>query len=74
MVCASVREDNPRALASELSPVQTQNHTILRLLHQHAIAFCALRYIWPINIGVSMKGATSASFSKSLPTKVVDVY
>ena len=28
MVCASVREDNPRALASELTPVHTQNHTI----------------------------------------------
>ena len=27
MVCASVREDNPRALASGLSPEQMQNHT-----------------------------------------------
>ena len=26
MVCASVREDNPRALASGLKSLQTQNH------------------------------------------------
>ena len=28
-----VREDNPQALASGLSPVQTQNHIITCLLH-----------------------------------------
>ena len=28
MVCACGREDNPRALASGLSPVHTQNYTI----------------------------------------------
>ena len=27
MVCAYVREDSPRALASGLSPVHTHNHT-----------------------------------------------
>ena len=45
MVCASVQEDNPRALASRLSPVQTQNHTMTCLLHQHAFVHCALRDI-----------------------------
>ena len=28
MVCASVRDDNPRSLASGLQPVQTQSHTM----------------------------------------------
>ena len=42
MVCAYVREDNPRALASGLSPVHAYNHTITALLHQHACAQCAL--------------------------------
>ena len=38
MVCvSSVREENPQALASGLSPVQTQNHTITCLLHQHVL-------------------------------------
>ena len=32
MVCAYVREDNPGALASGLSPVYTQNYTITALL------------------------------------------
>ena len=36
MVCAYVREDNPRVLASTLSPIHTHNHTIIALLHQHA--------------------------------------
>ena len=39
MVCASVQENNPRALASGLSPVHTHNHTITALLHQHAWHF-----------------------------------
>ena len=33
MVCAYVREDNTRALASGLSPVHTHNHTITASLH-----------------------------------------
>ena len=37
MVCANVREDNPRALASGLSPVHMQNHTITASLHQNAM-------------------------------------
>ena len=41
MVCAPVREDSPRALASELLPIQTQNHIITSLLHQHALALYA---------------------------------
>ena len=42
MVCVYVREDNPQALASGLSPVQTHSHTITFLLHQHACALCML--------------------------------
>ena len=38
MVCAYVREDNPQALASGLSPIHMHNHTITALLHQHACA------------------------------------
>ena len=61
MVCASVWEDNPRALASGLSYVQTQNHTItyLFLLLQHTFALCALRnaFYLAFNIEILMKGA-----------------
>ena len=46
MVCAYVREDNPRALASGLSPVRVHNHTITALLHQHKCALCALYDIY----------------------------
>ena len=42
MVCAYLRENNPRALASGLSPVHIHNLTITALLHQHACPFCAL--------------------------------
>ena len=51
MVYAPVRKDNPRALASRLSPVHTQNHTMTCLLHQHAFVHCVLRDIrrWGIN-------------------------
>ena len=52
MVCASVREDNPRALARGLSPIQKQNHSLTCLLHQHANLLCALR-----GNGISMKCA-----------------
>ena len=38
MFCTSVREDNPRALAS----VHKYNHSITSLLHQHACALCTL--------------------------------
>ena len=38
MVFAYVRENNPRAL----SPVNTHNHTISALLHQHAYALCEI--------------------------------
>ena len=40
MVCASVREDNPRALASGLSPVHTHSHTITfycTRMHMHLV-------------------------------------
>ena len=42
MVCAYVREDNPRASASGLSPVHTHSHTINALLLQHACVLCVL--------------------------------
>ena len=43
IVCASIQDDNPQALASGLSPAQTQKkHTITFLLHQHALALCAV--------------------------------
>ena len=42
MVCAYVREDNPRALASGLSHVHMRNHTITALLHENTRALCAL--------------------------------
>ena len=51
---APLREDNPRALASRLSSVQTQNHTITCLLHKYAFVLYALRDIWR---QISMKGA-----------------
>ena len=35
MVCAYVREDNPRALASGLSPIHVHNHTITASMHVH---------------------------------------
>ena len=41
MVYAPLREDNPRALASGLSPVHTHNHTLTFLLHQYEFALCA---------------------------------
>ena len=41
MACTCVWEDNPRALASVLSPVHTHNHAIDCLFHQHACALCA---------------------------------
>ena len=40
-VCASVREDNPRDLASGLSSIHMHNF----LLRQHAFALCTLRDI-----------------------------
>ena len=46
MVCAPVRDDNPRALASGLSPVQTQKYTITYLftsMHLHFV-HCEIFY------------------------------
>ena len=37
MACAYVREDNPLALASGLSPVHAHSHTKTALLHQHHV-------------------------------------
>ena len=45
MICASVWKVNPRALADEVSPIQTQNHPITCIMHHHALALCALRDI-----------------------------
>ena len=38
MFCAYVWEDNPRALASGLSPILMHSHTITALMYQHARA------------------------------------
>ena len=54
---ASVREDNQRTLASVLSPVQTQIHTIACLLHQHTFVLCA-EYS-TLTIEIFMEGAIS---------------
>ena len=43
MGCASVQEDNPRALASGLSPYGRIHHSLYSLLHQHVFACCALQ-------------------------------
>ena len=45
MVCAYVREDNPRALARGLSPVHAHNQTITALLHQHACVHCTFEIL-----------------------------
>ena len=42
MVGAYVREDNPRAFASGLSPVHAHNHTITALLNQDVCTLCVL--------------------------------
>ena len=52
MVCVSVLEDNPRTLASELSPVQM--HTPYSNLLT-APACCIARYL-TLNIRIPMKG------------------
>ena len=39
MVCAYVREDNPRTLASGLSPVHAHNHTIT------AVPYCTCMHV-----------------------------
>ena len=44
MVCVYVLDDNPRALASGLSPIHTHSHTTF-LSHQHACALCTLQDI-----------------------------
>ena len=37
MVCAYVREDNPRALASGLSPVHAHNHILTFSMHVYFV-------------------------------------
>ena len=39
MVCTSLREDNPRASASRLSPVQAQNHEGVQLCQRFFFFF-----------------------------------
>ena len=55
IVCAYVRENNPRALASGLSPVHIHNFTITALLHQHACPLCAFE-MFDVNNEISLKG------------------
>ena len=52
IVCESVQEDNPRALASGLSLIQAQNHILSCLMHQHVFARDLA-----LNIGISKRGA-----------------
>ena len=73
MVCAYVREDNPRVLVSGLSPVHKHNHTLIHLIISRAYAqpynnfhivpacMCILyivRYLM-LNIGLTLKCAIS---------------
>ena len=46
-VCAYVREDNTRALASGLSHLYTHNHTLTFSVHQHTCCeiFDAIKHI-----------------------------
>ena len=44
MVCVSVREDNPRTLASGSSPVETQKHAIT--------AYCTSMYLQFVLYGI----------------------
>ena len=65
MVCASVLEDNPRALTSRLSPIQTQNHTITYCISMHVhFVHCEIFKVKHRN--VSMKGAISIETNKSI--------
>ena len=57
MVCASVREDNPRALASGLSPVQSQNHNNNLLIAPACICTMFIARYLTLNIGIAIKGA-----------------
>ena len=59
VVCPSVREDNPLALASGLSPVHTQNHTITTLFHQHA---CLYHPAASVNYGILSHPVNLANF------------
>ena len=43
MVCTPVCGDNPRALASGLSPIQVDNNVINILYHLHHCRHCTLR-------------------------------
>ena len=53
-VCASVREDNPRAFAIGLSPVQTHEPYInLFIAPAFICTLCFARYL-TLNIGISM--------------------
>ena len=57
MVCVYVREDNPRAIASGLSPIHMHNHTITALLHQARVyTLSIVRYLM-LNIEISLKVA-----------------
>ena len=56
MVCASVREDNPRALASGLSSVQKHKpYSNLLIVSVCICTLCIPRY-FGLNIGISIIG------------------
>ena len=54
MGCAYVREDNQRALASGLLPVQTQKHTINLLIASSSICTLYMPRYLIVNIGISL--------------------
>ena len=66
MVCASVQENNPRAVASGLSPVHTHNHTITFLLHKDVCALISIVRYLILKVGISLKGAISCLTELSL--------
>ena len=45
MVCPPVRGDNPRALASDLSPVQVDNHDLTILYQLLHLTFFVLKFV-----------------------------
>ena len=65
MVCASAREDDPRALASGYLPYSLTHNTITFLLHQYAFAKCKCILVQLesyceiniVNIRISINGA-----------------
>ena len=63
IVCLSVRGDNPRALASGLSPIQADNHGITILYHLYQCRPCTL---WDISCKSDRSGIVYFNLSLDL--------